>query len=196
MSSATLERPRRRRLGVGAAIVLVLAVAAAAVGIGVVRSLGDAPPHGDVVAVSTEAPRAAAVYVHVFGAVAVPGLYRLDEGARVIDVVAAAGGLLPEADPGAVNLARQLSDGEQIYVPALGEQSAAGPPGTAEDGRVNLNTADVAALDTLPRVGPAIAQRIIDWRDEHGRFTSVDDLLAVPGIGAKMLSALRELVTV
>jgi len=61
---------------------------------------------------------------------------------------------------------------------------------------VNLNTADLAALDTLPRVGPAIAQRILDWREENGRFTSVDDLMAVPGIGEKMLASIRDLVTV
>ena len=67
---------------------------------------------------------------------------------------------------------------------------------SAGDGRVNLNTADAAALDTLPRIGPAMAQRIIDWRDANGRFTSVEDLLAVPGIGDKMLETLRDLVTV
>ena len=68
--------------------------------------------------------------------------------------------------------------------------------GAAGDGRVNLNTADVAALDTLPRIGEAMAQRIIDWREQNGRFTSVEDLLAVPGIGDKMLEALRDLVVV
>jgi competence protein ComEA len=88
-----------------------------------------------------------------------------------------------------------LSDGEQLAVPLLG---AAGPalPLSAGDGRINLNTADLAALDTLPRIGAAMAQRIIDWRDANGRFTSVEDLLAVPGIGDKMLESLRDLVTV
>lgn len=82
-----------------------------------------------------------------------------------------------------------------MHVPEAGEASTTGAPVSA-DGRVNLNTADVAALDTLPRVGPAIAERIIAWREENGRFTSVDDLLSLPGIGEKMLAGLRDLVTV
>ena len=107
------------------------------------------------------------------------------------------GGFAPGADEAAVNLARPLSDGEQLHVPAVGAAPAAGGAGAAPgDGRVNLNTADAAQLDTLPRIGPAMAQRIIEWRDANGRFTSVEDLLAVPGIGDKMLETLRDLVTV
>ncbi|ALJ20526.1 ComEA family DNA-binding protein [Microbacterium sp. No. 7] len=184
-------RPRRT-VGLGAAIVLVLAAAAATVAIGVVRTASA--PAEEVVAVEIRAT-AAPVYVHVHGQVVSPGLYRLDEGARVVDVVAAAGGMTDAADAAAVNLARALSDGEQLYVPAVGEVP---PPSAAAageaDGRVNLNTADAAALDTLPRVGPAIAARIIQWRDENGPFTSVEDLLAVSGIGEKMLEGLRDLV--
>lgn len=194
MSGASLQTRARRRLGVGAAIVLVLAAAATSVVIGIVRS--TAAPASEVVAatVTAELP---ALYVHVFGAVANPGLYRLDDGARVVDVIAAAGGLTSDADDTAINLARRLTDGEQVRVPIIGESPpAASVPGVATDGRVNLNTADVAALDTLPRVGPAIAQRIIDWREANGAFTSVDDLLSVPGIGEKMLAGLRDLVTV
>ena len=147
-------------------------------------------------AVETDAAAAASVYVHVSGAVATPGLYVLEEGARVVDAIAAAGGFAPGADEAAVNLARPLSDGEQLHVPAAGE--AAAPQGAAAvgDGRVNLNTADAAQLDTLPRIGPRWPQRIIEWREANGRFTSVEDLLAVPGIGDKMLEALRDLVTV
>ena len=203
MSGARIDRPARRRLGVGAAIVLVLVAAAVAVVVGMVRSV--TPPETAGVAVSG-APVVAgspsadvpAVYVHVFGAVAAPGLYRLDDGARVVDVIAAAGGLTADADESAVNLARRVTDGEQLHVPVVGEAPVveAAQAGIAADGRVNLNTADAAALDTLPRVGPAIAARIIEWRDTNGAFTSVDDLLAVPGIGEKMLASLRELVTV
>ena len=105
------------------------------------------------------------------------------------------------ADEAAVNLARAVSDGEQLQVPLLGEspvdaggETDAGA-GEAGDGRINLNTAGEAELDALPRIGPAMAQRIIEWRDANGRFTSVEDLLAVPGIGDKMLESLRELVT-
>lgn len=202
MSSAEDDRGEapspRARLGLGAAIVVVLIALAVTVGIGIVR--GSSAP---VEAVTIEAEQArdagapASLFVHVSGAVVIPGLYVLDEGARVVDVVAAAGGFAPGADQDAVNLARAVGDGEQLVVPLIGEASsgtdAAAPPG---DGRVNLNTADAVLLDTLPRIGPAMAQRIIEWRDANGRFTSVDDLLAVPGIGDKMLESLRDLVTV
>lgn len=187
----------RRRLGVGAAIALVVAVAAVTIAVGIVRTgaesgvetLPDAGP-------ASVAP--AGVYVHVSGEVRDPGLYRLESSARVVDAVAAAGGFTDEASREAVNLARPVSDGEQLVVPAEGAEGAhaAAPVQPEGDGRVNLNTADLAALDTLPRIGPAIAQRILDWREANGRFTSVDDLMAVPGIGEKMLAALRDLVTV
>jgi competence protein ComEA len=190
-----------RRVGIGAAIVLVLAIAAVSVGVGVVRS-ASAPVEEVAVAAVTPVPPAE-LYVHVFGAVTAPGLYRLAEGARVVDAVAAAGGMTADADAAGVNLARPVADGEQLRVPAVGE---APPPPAPEAGGavgpgaagalVDLNTADAATLDTLPRVGPTTAQRIIAWREENGAFTSVEDLLAVPGIGEKMLATLRELVTV
>jgi competence protein ComEA len=149
---------------------------------------------------SRDAPAAASVFVHVSGAVSAPGLYVLKSGARVVDAVAAAGGFAPEADEQAVNLARLVGDGEQLYVAAVGETASGAAPTGADappgDGRVNLNSADLAQLDTLPRIGPALAERIIQWREANGRFTSVEDLLAVPGIGDKMLEALRDLVTV
>ncbi|SFI31649.1 MULTISPECIES: ComEA family DNA-binding protein [Microbacterium] len=194
--SGTAEAARaRRRLGVGAAIVVVLAAAAITVLIGVVRTTGTT---AEVVPLPTTAVSPAALYVHLAGAVAQPGLYRLDEGARLVDGVAAAGGFAGDADRSAVNLARLLTDGEQVHVPRVGE--APPPGGTAGtagdgDGLVNLNTAAATELDTLPRIGPALAERIIAWREENGRFTSVEDLLAVPGIGEKMLAGLRDLVT-
>lgn len=184
-------QPGRRRVGIGAAIVLALAAAAVTLAIGAVRTASA--PVEEVVAVETDITEVA-IYVHVHGAVVQPGLYRLDEGVRVVDVVAAAGGLTDEADTGAVNLARPLNDGEQLYVPAIGE---APPPsaGAVGDGRVDINTADAIALDTLPRIGPALADRIIRWREENGAFTSIDDLLSVSGIGQKLLDGLRDLVT-
>ncbi|HWI30398.1 MAG TPA: ComEA family DNA-binding protein [Microbacterium sp.] len=193
--------PARWRLGIGAAVVVVLLALAVTVGIGILRGVG-APTES--VTVDEPAPISTpAVYVHVFGAVAQPGLYVLREGARVVDAIAAAGGLRDDADPSAVNLARPVGDGEQLHVPVLGESpptpvSGEGSPGDGStgDGRVNLNSATEADLDTLPRIGPAMAQRIIQWRDANGRFTSVEDLLAVPGIGDKMLETLRALVTV
>ncbi|KIU02494.1 competence protein ComEA [Frigoribacterium sp. MEB024] len=154
--------------------------------------------------------------MHVHGRVAAPGLYELPQGARVVDVVAAAGGFTAEADQAAVNLARVLVDGEQLRVPAVGETvddavvgdggataggpAAGGPvPGGAAavgGGAVDLNLADDAALQTLPGVGPATAAAILSWRDENGRFRSVDDLLGVPGIGPKTLEKLRDRVRV
>lgn len=198
VTGATIESSARRRLGVGAAIVLVLAAAAVAIGVGVVRSAASGTTEDVViVATATEPP---ILYVHVSGAVHAPGLYRLVDGARVVDVIAAAGGMTDDADASSVNLARRLSDGEQLQVPVVGESPPAGSAGSggsgAGSGLVNLNTADVAELDALPRIGPAIAQRIIDWREANGAFTSVDDLLAVSGIGEKMLASLRDLVTV
>ena len=186
--------PARRRLGVGAAIVVVLVALVVTVAIGILR--GAAAPV-ETVLVDQPGPDATAstsLYVHVSGAVAEPGLYVLRADARVVDAIAAAGGFTAEAEESAVNLARPLSDGEQLVVPVIGAEPPAGAP--AGDGRVNLNTADAGELDTLPRIGPAIAQRIIEWREQNGRFTSVDDLLAVPGIGEKMLAALRDLVSV
>jgi competence protein ComEA len=163
-------------------------------------STGDAGPSGDL-GVDT-----APLLVHVLGAVTNPGLVELGAGARVVDAVAAAGGFTVDADPAAVNLARPVVDGEQLVVLAIGQvpDPAAGTPGAgagaggaaapAGDGLVHLNTADVAELDTLPRIGPALAQRIIDWREANGPFTSVDQLLEVAGIGDAVFSGLAELV--
>ena len=188
-------RNGRGKIGLGAAVVVVIAELGLTVGIGILR--GSSAPVETVVMDDGEMGDApsAVIYVHVSGAVAAPGLYVLAASARVVDAVAAAGGLAPDADVGAVNLARPLSDGEQLSVPLRGAADEGAPP-SAGDGRVNLNTADLAALDTLPRIGAAMAQRIIDWREGNGRFTSVEDLLAVPGIGDKMLESLRDLVTV
>ncbi|WP_261799167.1 ComEA family DNA-binding protein [Microbacterium wangchenii] len=191
------ERGRaRRRLGVGAAIVLVLAVFAVTVGIGIVRGSSGAAETVPLASAAPSAPSASAVvYVHVAGAVAAPGLYALEPAARAVDAIAAAGGFAPDADRGAVNLARAVQDGEQFLVPVVGAvpDPAAASPG---DPVVDLNTADAAALEELPGIGPALADRILTWREENGRFASVEDLLAVPGIGEKLLAGLREQVRV
>jgi competence protein ComEA len=187
----------RARLGLGAAVVVVLVALTVTVAIGILRGT-SAPVESVTVDAVTQpdAGAAASVFVHVSGGVASPGLYVLPDGARVVDAVAAAGGFGPAADETAVNLARPLSDGEQLHVPAVGAVAAPTGPAVGGEGRVNLNTADAAALDTLPRIGPAMAARIIEWREANGRFTSVEDLLSVPGIGDKMLETLRDLVTV
>ncbi len=173
----------------------------AAVGWGILR--GQAAPTETVPLDETsqvDTAQTGRLYVHVLGAVAKPGLYILDLDARVVDALAAAGGSLDTADLRAVNLARSVSDGEQIVVPAQGEaetQTGAGSgQAPAGDGLLDLNNADQAALETLPRIGPALAQRIIEWREQNGRFRSVDDLLGVPGIGEKLLAGIREQVRV
>ena len=151
---------------------------------------------------STATETVASAVVHVAGQVARPGIVRLASGSRVVDAVEAAGGPLPDADLAAVNLARPVVDGEQVYVPKPGEAAPAAPGvaaggGAAVDGApIDLNTADASALDSLPGVGPVLAERIIAWRTEHGRFTSVDELGEVSGIGEKLLGQIRDRVTV
>jgi competence protein ComEA len=140
------------------------------------------------------------VVVHAAGAVARPGVYRLGAGARVADLVEAAGGLVADADADRVNLAAPLVDGQQLYVPRHGETVTPAPPASAPSdatrGLVDLNTADVAELETLPGIGPATAQAIVDYRAEVGRFSSIDELLDVPGIGEAKLAQIYDLVTV
>lgn len=221
---ATGAEPRRARLrvGLGAAVVLLLVGLACAV---LVYGLTPAGSSSTVIASENPAaitgedadgaadasrgedpsglPATNPVFVHVLGAIVRPGLYEVGEGARVIDVVASAGGFAEGADQARVNLARVVSDGEQLYVPTVGE-AALPPPHVSGDGTggsggsplVNLNTATVLELDTLPRIGPGLAQRILDWREQNGRFSSAEDLLGVPGIGEKIFEGLRERVTV
>lgn len=144
-----------------------------------------------------------AVTVHVAGAVRHPGVYTVPTPARVVDAVAAAGGATTKAVLDAVNLARPLVDGEQVYIPRRGQSgggSLSAPPtgdgGAAPTGPVNINTAGSAQLQRLPGVGPTTAKAIIDHRQRHGPFATVDGLLDVRGIGPTKLEALRGLVTV
>ena len=144
---------------------------------------------------------AASVVVSVVGSVARPGLVTLPQGARVADAVAAAGGLLPDTDPAAVNLAAVVSDGQQV---AVGIPGAGVAGGTADDGSgavtgagpVDLNTATAADLDALPGIGPVLAQRMVEHRERNGPFRSVEQLDDVPGIGPATYAELAELVAV
>ncbi|MGM7677505.1 helix-hairpin-helix domain-containing protein [Microbacterium sp. A94] len=196
-SATARPRASRLKLSIGAAVVLGLVVLSAAVGLGIVR--GQTQPVQTVqteVAGGEESAVGGEIYVHVLGQVENPGLYLLDVDARVVDALSAAGGTLDDADLQAVNLARPLSDGEQLLVPAIGEPVDTGGAAQHSDGLVNLNSADQAALEALPRIGPALAQRIIEWREKNGRFQAVEDLLAVSGIGEKLLAGLQDLVRV
>lgn len=159
--------------------------------------LTDASP---VAATSTADAAAGTVTVDVAGKVRRPGIVVLDAGARVVDALDAAGGARPGADLASLNLARVLVDGEQVVVgePApAGVLASAVPTAGAPGGPlVNLNTATLAELETLPEVGPVTAQAIVAWRDQHGGFTSVDELLEVDGIGDATLGQLAPHVTV
>lgn len=155
----------------------------------------------------------ATVRVHVVGEVRRPGVHTLPLGARVVDAIDAAGGLTPAARPGELNLAQLLTDGQQVLIgggnrpggevrggaaPAPG---SAGPSsgsggGPAAGGKVNLNTATEAELDALPGVGPVTAQKILAWRSQHGRFSRIEELQEVPGIGPKSFADIAPLVTV
>lgn len=136
----------------------------------------------------------AVVVVDVAGAVLRPGVYRLPAGARVTDLIDAAGGARADAAVGLVNLARPLADGERVYVPTDGE-TVVSSAGSTDPGPVHINTADAGELDRLPGVGPTTAAAIMAYRDAHGPFTSVDQLADVPGIGPAKLDAIRQMVS-
>lgn len=150
----------------------------------------------------------ATVCVHVVGAVRHPGLYRIAGGARIADAVEAAGGVTADAAPEGVNLARLVSDGEQIALPTRDELKHGGVSGAAAGGgsvgaaasgageRVNINTADAAALDKLPGIGPSTAAKIVADRTANGPFATLDDLGRVPGIGPKKLDQLKSAICV
>ena len=149
----------------------------------------------------TETPERTALVVHVVGEVRRPGLYRLRDGSRIADAVRRAGGARHGADLAALNLAAPLVDGVQVLVPSQAVEAALSPGAAAAGGEtavasvVSLSSATVEDLDELPGVGPITAQKIVDYRAEHGPFASVDDLDAVPGIGPTRIEQLRDLVT-
>lgn len=171
-------------------IVVVVALAVA-IGSGIwFGSRGSAP---DVLAATTRVPYTTvpeAIVVHVSGAVKRPGLVTVSDMARVADAIAGAGGAATGADLGNLNLAASVRDGDQIVVPLIG---AADPSaGTASDRGIDLNRATAAELEGLPGVGPVLAGRIVAYRDLHGSFTAVEDLLDVGGIGEAKLAAMRD----
>lgn len=203
------------RLAAGAAAAVVASVV---VGVAVLRGPAPPPPElslpvaggpGDPsssTTTSTAAPEPVEVVVHAAGAVARPGVYRLATGARVADLLDAAGGPAGGADLDRLNLAAPLRDGDRVFVPLAGEDvpsvvagggaTSAGEGDAAPVELIDLNTATLAELDTLPGVGPATAQAILEERDRRGGFSAVEDLLDVRGIGEAKLAGLRDLVRV
>lgn len=159
-------------------------------------------PSGEAVTlrpVPTEKP----IIVHISGAVPRPGVYALPDGARVQDIISAAGGFLAEADKELINLARVLEDGEKLEIPYAEGFSPVLPtpvqsiiiPGDDED-LININTASSFELETLPGIGPAIAQRIIEYREANGPFLAIEDIVNVSGIGPGTYERIRDLITV
>lgn len=183
---------RRRVLAVGVVALLVLVVA----GKVLLRPARPVvPPPVRVSAAASHAP-APRLFVNVVGAVRRPGLYRLRDGSRVADAVSRAGGPTPKAQIELLNLAARIADGEQIVVPrrGLANPSAGASGGAVAAGPVHLNSATLEQLDALPGVGPVTAQKILDYRQQHGAFGSVDELDAISGIGPARLEQLRGLV--
>jgi len=159
-------------------------------------------PSGEAVTlrpVPTEKP----IVVHITGAVPRPGVYALPEGARVQDVISAAGGFLAEADKQFINLARVLDDGEFLEIPYAEGFSPVIPtpipniiqPGSDSD-LININTASTFELETLPGIGPTIAQKIVDYREQNGPFVSNEDIINVSGIGPGIYERIKDLITV
>lgn len=138
----------------------------------------------------TEEPQPSTVFIHVSGAVGAPGLVELPEGSRVADAIEAAGGFAEGADSASVNLARVVADGEQV---AIGSCAAAGVPATGS-GKVRINSATEAELQSLPGVGEATAAKIVADRKANGPFASLEDLMRVSGIGQKKYEALADLI--
>lgn len=137
------------------------------------------------------------ILVHVAGAVEKPGVHKLWQGARVMDAVTAAGPL-PGASLDSLRLAAPVSDGQTVIVPARGSPGSLSPPpaGSAAQSLININTAGPEELDTLPGIGPALAQRIIQYRETHGPFQTVEDIKKVSGIGEKSFEKLKDKITV
>lgn len=181
--------PWLRRSG---ALYVTLAVVLAVAAWWTSRSTAASPSSRvDTAMVEVIRPAKAGPVVHVVGGVNRPGVYRMKDGARASAAVARAGGATEKADLSAVNLAARLTDGQQLVVPIRADGAAVPAGVSGSSGPISLSSATVEQLDTIDGVGPTIAQRIIDWRTANGGFSSVDQLLDVPGIGEGRLEALR-----
>lgn len=206
-----LERVRRSvRFERREAIAIVVLVALVVCGAGLSYARARPADAGSLAPVEPAAEQdgaamaAGQIVVHVVGAVRKPGVYDFPDGARVVDAVKAAGGFTKRADRQQINLARPLVDGEQLVIPARGSAASgavgpgptAGGTGAAGSTKVNINLATAADLETLPGIGPVLAERIVAYREQHGPFRSVTDLQKVSGIGPKIYEGLEPVVTV
>lgn len=195
--SATTVEPEARRIHRSGRLVVSGLIGVAVIGLALVAAGVVWDSRRDTVAVPaphSEPPQnmaavPAVVVVHVSGAVLTPGLVQLDEGARVIEAIEAAGGALDDSGIHLLNLARPLIDGEHIVVPRAGDE----PQSATNEGPISLSRSTAERLQELPGVGPAIADRIIRWREENGPFTTLEDVLAVSGIGQATLEQLQGL---
>ncbi|MCL4274234.1 MAG: ComEA family DNA-binding protein [Anaerolineales bacterium] len=160
------------------------------------------------------APTKAPIVVHVVGAVPRPGLYQFVEGARIQDAIDAAGGLMTSANVDAINLAALLTDGQQLNIPyksgeeptgdddddsslnlpGSGDETSTPPPSSGD--RININTATVSELDSLPGIGPSLAQRIVDYRTQNGAFSTIEGIMEVSGVGPATFENIKDLITV
>lgn len=197
-----VARASRSELG----LMVVLGIVVVGAGLLVVLRSSDPPAPPVQVAAAEVAPpevepapvSVQEVVVHVTGSVVAPGVYTLPEGSRVQDAVSAAGGPLDDSDPNALNLAAPVSDGQKVSVPRPGEQvvEEGGPftPSGGGRGKVNLNTASAAELESLPGIGPVLAERIVAHRQSKGRFSSPRQLMEVSGVGPKKYESLKDLI--
>jgi len=168
-------------------------------------------PSGQPIALEP-APTKPLIEVHVVGAVVRPGLYSLPEGSRVQDAIDAAGGLLSETDASSLNLAARIEDGQQLQIgPGTGIATGSGtakpgspftvistPTGGADQNGdlIDINTASLSELESLPGIGPTTAQNIINYRNQHGPFAQIEDILSVPGVGPSTFDSIQDLITV
>jgi competence protein ComEA len=173
-----------------AGFVVAISVLAVAVGVGA-GLMGRAPSPPQSVGSAPSTVQTRGIEVHVAGWVVSPGVVTVPQGAIVAEAIEAAGGLRVGARPDSLNLAEVVGQGDQVIVPGPESESSTGE---TPDGLISLNRATVTELETLPGVGPVLAERIVAYREEHGHFAEIEDLLGVPGIGETKLASIRDLV--
>jgi len=173
-------------------VAVMVALAFAGAGLALLAVRGNTPPGIEVILPTPSPTHVAQAYIS--GAVASPGIYTIDAGARITDLIQAAGGPTSHADLDRLNLAQRIADEAHVHVPTAGDPLPA-PPSAALP-MVNVNTADNKELQTLRGIGPALAQAIVEYREANGPFLRIEDLLLTPGIGPATLEGLQSQATV